>query len=58
MAQANNSLPSAGQGVDELSSVKRALFEIRRLRAELDASRRGHAEPVAIIGMAVRLPGG
>jgi 3-oxoacyl-(acyl-carrier-protein) synthase/acyl carrier protein/SAM-dependent methyltransferase len=58
MAQANNSLPSAGQRVDELSSVKLALFEIRRLRAELDASRRGHAEPVAIIGMAVRLPGG
>ena len=58
MVQANNSLPSAGQGVDELSSVKRALVEIRRLRAERDASRRGHAGPVAIIGMAVRLPGG
>jgi 3-oxoacyl-(acyl-carrier-protein) synthase/SAM-dependent methyltransferase/acyl carrier protein len=58
MAQANNSSPSIGQGGDDLSSVKRALIEIRRLRAELDASRRGHGEPVAIIGMAVRLPGG
>ncbi len=43
---------------EDLSPLKRALIEIRRLRAELDQSTRRQAEPVAIVGMAVRLPGG
>ena len=38
--------------------MKRALVEIRQLRAELEACRRGPVEPVAILGVAVRLPGG
>jgi acyl transferase domain-containing protein len=42
----------------ELSPVKRALLEIRQLRAQLAAVQRTAREPVAIVGAAVRLPGG
>jgi 3-oxoacyl-(acyl-carrier-protein) synthase/SAM-dependent methyltransferase/acyl carrier protein len=55
----NDNLPQkAAHGTDDLSPVKRALVEIRRLRADLEACQRGQFEPVAILGMAVRLPGG
>jgi 3-oxoacyl-(acyl-carrier-protein) synthase/SAM-dependent methyltransferase len=40
------------------SPVKQALTELRRLRAELDSCRRGARAPIAILGMALRLPGG
>ena len=43
---------------EDLSPVKRALVEIRRLRAELELSRHGQTDPIATIGLAVRLPGG
>jgi 3-oxoacyl-(acyl-carrier-protein) synthase/phospholipid N-methyltransferase len=42
----------------ELSPVKRALIEIRQLRAELEKARAKPSEPVAIVGMAMRFPGG
>jgi acyl transferase domain-containing protein/acyl carrier protein len=42
----------------ELSPVKRALAEIRRLRARLNELEKGSAEPVAIVGVGLRLPGG
>ena len=58
MAQDDNSRRSTEQGGNELSPVKRALGEIRRLRTELEECRRGQSEPVAIIGLSVRLPGG
>lgn len=49
---------NAPQSQDSGSSpVKQALVEIRRLRAELNAARRGQREPIAVIGMALRLPG-
>jgi acyl transferase domain-containing protein len=48
-------VPVNGQ---ELSPVKRALLEIRQLRAQLAAVQRSTREPIAIIGAAVRLPGG
>jgi 3-oxoacyl-(acyl-carrier-protein) synthase/SAM-dependent methyltransferase len=48
------SVPSAV----ELSPIKQALLEIRRLRARLAERRSFEPEPVAIIGMAVRFPGG
>ncbi len=41
-------------GDEPLSPIKRALVEIRDLRAQLAALR----EPVAIVGMGMRLPGG
>src|SRR6202012_5203057 len=58
MAREDNAHLRTEQPADELSPVKRALGEIRRLRAELEDLRRGSSEPVAIIGLAVRLPGG
>jgi 3-oxoacyl-(acyl-carrier-protein) synthase/SAM-dependent methyltransferase/acyl carrier protein len=58
MAQSDSFTQEKVLGTEELSPVKRALVEIRQLRAELEASRRGPTEPVAILGMAVRLPGG
>ena len=42
----------------EPSLVKRALIEIRRLKAQLAEARTLAQEPVAIIGMALRFPGG
>ena len=41
-----------------LSPVKRALLEIRELRAELGRVRGALHEPIAIIGLGLRLPGG
>ncbi|HEY1807680.1 MAG TPA: polyketide synthase, partial [Acidobacteriaceae bacterium] len=56
MMGGDKSAPAASVG--GLSPVKQALVEIRRLRAELDQVRRGQREPIAVIGMALRLPGG
>jgi acyl transferase domain-containing protein len=43
---------------EELSPVKRALLEIRELRARLSAAESAAREPVAIIGTGLRFPGG
>lgn len=43
---------------NQLSPVKRALLEIRELRSKLEASERAKSEPIAIIGMGCRIPGG
>jgi acyl transferase domain-containing protein/SAM-dependent methyltransferase len=44
--------------VTELSPVKRALLEIRELRARLAAMERASTEPIAIVGIGIRTPGG
>ena len=44
--------------MEELSPVKRALLEVRNLRAELDALQRRQHEPIAVTGVGLRLPGG
>src|SRR5690606_38777217 len=41
-----------------LSPVKQALVEIRRLKDELARERSRRNEPIAIVGMGVRFPGG
>jgi len=41
----------------ELSPVKRALLEMREMRAKMEAMERAAREPIAIIGMACRYPG-
>ena len=41
----------------ELSPVKRALLELRELRARLDASENRLRQPIAIIGLGLRFPG-
>jgi acyl transferase domain-containing protein len=47
-----------GSGAETLSPVKQALLEIRALRARLAESEAARLEPIAIVGMAVRVPGG
>ncbi|MGC3998938.1 MAG: beta-ketoacyl synthase N-terminal-like domain-containing protein [Anaeromyxobacter sp.] len=42
----------------ELTPVKRALLEIRQLRAELAGLRGAVRAPIAVVGMGLRLPGG
>jgi acyl transferase domain-containing protein/SAM-dependent methyltransferase len=43
---------------EELSPVKRALLELREMRARLDEVQRRQHEPIAIIGVGLRFPGG
>ena len=41
-----------------ISPVKRALIEIRDLRARLARAEAARSEPIAIVGMGLRFPGG
>ncbi|MGI9180315.1 MAG: type I polyketide synthase, partial [Longimicrobiaceae bacterium] len=43
---------------EEISPIKRALLELREMRAKLDAAERARSEPIAIVGMGCRFPGG
>jgi acyl transferase domain-containing protein/SAM-dependent methyltransferase/acyl carrier protein len=43
---------------DQLSPVKRAIVELRALRAKLKEAERVRDEPIAVIGMGCRFPGG
>lgn len=49
---------SANEPMTTLSPVKQALMEIRELRARLAALETAASEPLAVVGMALRLPGG
>lgn len=51
-------MTQASSGVEQLTPVKRALLEIRDLRAKLDAAAAASREPIAIVGTGLRLPGG
>jgi acyl transferase domain-containing protein/SAM-dependent methyltransferase/acyl carrier protein len=42
---------------DDLTPVKRALVELRELRARLDELERARTEPIAIVGLGCRFPG-
>jgi myxalamid-type polyketide synthase MxaE and MxaD len=44
--------------VTQLSPVKRALLAVEQMQAKLDASERARTEPIAIVGMGCRFPGG
>ena len=46
------------RGAPALSPVKRALIEIRELKARLAAAEAARSEPIAIVGMGLRFPGG
>ena len=50
--------PDRVSGSPELSPVKRALHEIRALRARVDELESARHESIAIIGMGLRFPGG
>ena len=47
-----------GAAGEALSPIKRALIEIRELRARVAQMEAAAHEPVALIGAGVRLPGG
>lgn len=42
----------------EMSLVKRTLLHLEQLQARLDAAERARSEPIAIVGMSCRFPGG
>jgi len=52
--------PVSGSGDSQAgpSTIKRALAAIDRLQGRLDAAERAATEPIAIVGLACRLPGG
>ena len=58
MPDPNQQTPDVADVPAELSPVKRALHEIRTLRARLQQLESAQHEPVAIIGAGLRFPGG
>ncbi|HEY8883773.1 MAG TPA: polyketide synthase, partial [Chloroflexota bacterium] len=53
----NTSRPT-GDRADELSPLQRALVALREMRARMEAIERASAEPIAIVGVGCRFPGG
>src|SRR5262245_34285515 len=49
---------NASEPVDEVSVLRRALIELKETRAKLATMERASSEPIAIIGMGCRFPGG
>jgi acyl transferase domain-containing protein/SAM-dependent methyltransferase len=43
---------------EQLSPLKRAILELREMRAKLEETDRRQREPIAIVGIGLRLPGG
>ncbi|WNG46512.1 acyltransferase domain-containing protein [Archangium minus] len=50
--------PNTPEQGEELGRLKRALAALEKMQARLDAVERGRTEPIAIIGMGCRFPGG
>ena len=46
------------ENTDYRSLLKNALLELKSIRAELDAAEQAQREPIAIVGMGCRFPGG
>nr|CAD19092.1 StiH protein [Stigmatella aurantiaca Sg a15] len=51
-------MSESAQPIDYPARLRRALRVVRELQAELKSGRRARAEPIAIIGVGCRLPGG
>jgi acyl transferase domain-containing protein/SAM-dependent methyltransferase len=51
-------MSGTGAGEAQLSPIKRALLEIRELRSKLAESENSMKEPIAVIGVGLRFPGG
>ncbi len=50
-------MASESERLEQLSPVKRALVEVREMRAKLDAIEKARIEPIAVVGLGARLPG-
>lgn len=46
------------ENIDYRSLLENAFLELRKMRSEIDAIEQAHTEPIAIIGMGCRFPGG
>jgi acyl transferase domain-containing protein len=46
------------QPVEQLSPLQQALLALREMRAKLDAAERVRTEPIAVVGLGCRIPGG
>jgi acyl transferase domain-containing protein/SAM-dependent methyltransferase/acyl carrier protein len=46
------------QATGQLSALKRAIVEVREMREKLDKLERQKSDPIAIVGVGLRLPGG
>lgn len=51
-------MADAHQNIDDLEQLKRALSALKKARARIDALEQARTEPIAIIGIGCRLPGG
>ncbi|HWE64088.1 MAG TPA: type I polyketide synthase, partial [Chloroflexota bacterium] len=51
-------MSAAPEQGDQLSPVKRALLAVEALQARIDAMKRAATEPIAIVGLGCRFPGG
>ena len=58
MENKNAQSGSKSSSTEQLSPLKRALIEIREMRAKLSSAEQLQKEPIAIIGMGCRFPGG
>jgi acyl transferase domain-containing protein len=51
-------MSSIAEKLDQLSPLQRAVYALKETRSKLDAIQRQQTEPIAIVGMGCRFPGG
>ncbi len=51
-------MKDTGQSADQLDILRRSLVEIKKLRAKLEAVEYERSEPIAVVGIGCRFPGG
>ncbi|MBE9169284.1 acyltransferase domain-containing protein [Pleurocapsales cyanobacterium LEGE 06147] len=51
-------MSSISKKLDQLSPLQRAVYALKETRCQLERLERAHTEPIAIVGMGCRFPGG